>query len=299
MPEAASAGGTAPRPAGGGALLLAFTRLALQGFGGVLPVAQRELVERLGWLTREQFLQMLSVAQVLPGPNVVNLSLMTGDRFFGWRGAASAMAGALLRGIAVVAAALVVGTAIKLMPALRKNPLGLPLAAALGVSDWLALRAHFALLSLLAIGGATTTAPDMQRFVLGQQGWLTDAQFAASVALAQAAPGANVLFVAVIGYNRGGLAGTLLPSSLLTLHATRWGERQRQARLLRAFTAGLAPLTLGLLLATGWILFEPTERPAGSAVLATITLAILLRTKWSPLVPIGPGAVAGALGWAG
>jgi chromate transporter len=154
-----------PRPGSCGALFLAFTRLALQGFGGVLPVAQRELVERLGWLTREQFLEMLSVAQVLPGPNVVNLSLMIGDRFFGWRGAASAMAGMLaaplgavlmlaalaahasqwpavagaLRGMAVVAAALVVGTAIKLMPALRKNPLGLPLAAALGAATLLAI----------------------------------------------------------------------------------------------------------------------------------------------------------------
>jgi chromate transporter len=187
-----------------------------------------------------------------------------------------------------------------MMQTLLFGPLGLSAA------DFLSLLVHFTLLSLLAIGGAITTAPDMQRFMVGQQGWLSDAQFAASVALAQAAPGPNVLFVAVIGYNVGGLAGvlatmagTLLPSSLLTLHATRWSERQREAPLLRAFTAGLVPLTLGLLLATGWILFEPAERRAGSAALAAITLAILLRTKWSPLVPIGLGAVAGAFGWAG
>jgi len=158
------------RPHSCGALFVAFTRLALQGFGGVLPVAQRELVERLGWLTREQFLEMLSVAQVLPGPNVVNLSLMIGDRFFGWRGAASAMAGMLLaplavvlllallaaqaaqsaslpwvagalRGMAVVAAALVLATAIKLLPALRKSPLGLPLALAFGGATLLAIGA--------------------------------------------------------------------------------------------------------------------------------------------------------------
>ena len=154
------------RPQGCGELFTAFTRLALQGFGGVLPVAQRELVERLRWLTREQFLENLSIAQVLPGPNVVNLSLMIGDRFFGWRGAASAMAGMLLvplgvvlllaviaaqtanlpwvagalRGMAGVAAALVLATAIKLLPALRKNVLGLPLALAFG------------LLTLLAVG---------------------------------------------------------------------------------------------------------------------------------------------------
>jgi len=180
------------------------------------------------------------------------------------------------------------------------GPLGL------GPADFAQLLGHFTLLSLLAIGGAITTAPDMQRFVVGQQGWLSDAQFSASVALAQAAPGPNVLFVAVIGYNVGGLvgvlatlAGTLLPSSLLTLHATRWGERQRESRLLRAFTTGLAPLTLGLLVATSWILFEPAAQRLGSALLAALTLAIMLRTKWSPLVPIGIGALAGALGWAG
>ena len=72
-------------------LFLAFTRLALQGFGGVLAVAQRELVERLGWLTKEEFVETLAIAQVLPGPNVVNLSMMIGDRFFGLRGAVVAL----------------------------------------------------------------------------------------------------------------------------------------------------------------------------------------------------------------
>ncbi len=179
----------------------------------------------------------------------------------------------------------------------------------LSATDWLALFGHFLLLSLLAIGGAMTTAPDMQRFVVGQQGWLSDAQFSASIALAQAAPGPNVLFVAVIGFNVGGVAGalatlfgTLLPSTLLTLHATRWGERRRDSRLLRALRSGLEPLTLGLLLATGWILFEPAAgRDArwGSALLAATTLAVMLRTRWSPLLPIALGAVAGALGLAG
>lgn len=83
------------RPASLLALFLAFTRLALQGFGGVLAVAQRELVERLGWLSKEEFVEALAIAQVLPGPNVVNLSMMIGDRFFGLRGAIAALAGML------------------------------------------------------------------------------------------------------------------------------------------------------------------------------------------------------------
>ena len=147
----------AARPATPGALFLAFNRLALQGFGGVLPVAQRELVDRLHWLTPQQFLELLSLSQVLPGPNIVNLGLILGDRFFGWRGALAAAAGLLLaptaivlllaasaaqfrdvpqvagalRGMGVVAAGLVLSTAVKLTPGLRRHVLGLPAAAAL------------------------------------------------------------------------------------------------------------------------------------------------------------------------
>ncbi|MGM9479942.1 chromate transporter [Roseateles sp. NT4] len=131
-------------------LFLAFSRLALQGFGGVLAVAQRELVERLGWMTKEEFVETLAIAQVLPGPNIVNMSMMIGDRFFGLRGAFVALAGMLgvpaivvlglamaygqianhpvaenaLRGMGAVSAGLIVATGIKLLPALKKSPLG-------------------------------------------------------------------------------------------------------------------------------------------------------------------------------
>jgi chromate transporter len=176
----------------------------------------------------------------------------------------------------------------------------------LGAPEYLQLFLHFTLLSLLAVGGAITTAPDMQRFIVGQQGWLSDAQFTASIALAQAAPGPNVLFVAVIGWNVGGLAGvlatlagSLLPSTTLALTATRWGARRKESRGIRAFTAAMAPLTLGLLLATGWVLLEPTRAHWGATVLVAITLAIMLRTRLSPLWPIALGAVVGALGGVG
>ena len=89
-------------PASPRELFSVFNRLALQGFGGVLPIAQRELVERRRWLTKEQFVEMLSVSQVLPGPNVVNLALMFGDRAFGLRGAVAALAGMLLVPMLVV-----------------------------------------------------------------------------------------------------------------------------------------------------------------------------------------------------
>jgi chromate transporter len=141
---------TAAAPQSALALFLAFQRLALQGFGGVLPVALRELVERRGWLTKEQFLELLSIGQVLPGPNIVNMALIFGDRCFGWRGALAASAGLLaaplalvlvlavavrqgadlpfiagaLRGMGIVAAGLILSTAIKLAGGLRRSALG-------------------------------------------------------------------------------------------------------------------------------------------------------------------------------
>jgi chromate transporter len=141
---------TLQQPASCTELFLAFNRLALQGFGGVIAVAQHALVDRERWLTRQQFLEMLSVAQVLPGPNVVNLSMMIGDRFFGWRGACAALAGMLamplvivlvlaalyagyahhpvvngaLRGMGAVSAGLMFGTALKLASNWRTHPIG-------------------------------------------------------------------------------------------------------------------------------------------------------------------------------
>lgn len=184
-------------------------------------------------------------------------------------------------------------------------------ASPLSAGDWVALALHFLMLSLLAIGGAITTVPEMQRFVVRDHHWLSDAQFTASVALAQAAPGPNVLFVAVIGYNVGGLAGvaatllgTLLPSSTLALAVTHWGDRHREALVLRAFTTGMAPITIGLLLSTSWVLLAPTHAPGtpwlrivAAALLVAATLAWMLRTRGSPLVPIAAGAVAGVFGW--
>ncbi|MCY7317065.1 MAG: chromate transporter [Rubrivivax sp.] len=177
---------------------------------------------------------------------------------------------------------------------------------AIGLGQWLQLFWRFSTLSLLAIGGAITTVPDMQRYVVGLQGWLCDAQFSSCIAIGQAAPEPNVLLVAVIGYSVGGLAGvaatmagTLLPSTTLALAASRFSAQQRRARGLRAFTAGLAPLTLGLLLATSWILLQPTGLGLVPLVLVLVAgmLALMLLSQRSPLWAISAGALVGALGW--
>ena len=142
-----------------------FTSLALQGFGGVLAVSQRELVERQRWLTKQEFLEVLSIGQVLPGPNIVNMALIIGDRFFGWRGAFASLAGLLavpllivlamailygqfaampvvagaLRGMGIVAAGLVMATALKLGGALRSNPMGLAWCLGYGALTFIAV----------------------------------------------------------------------------------------------------------------------------------------------------------------
>jgi chromate transporter len=164
-------------------LFVFFTTLALQGFGGVLPVTQHGLVEHKRWLTRENFAELLTVSQVLPGPNVVNLSLVIGDRFFGWRGALAALAGMLtvplvivlvlaalyagvstrpeaqgaMRGMAAAAAGLVLGSALKLLPALRGHVNGRWLCAATVVGTFAATAiARWPLAwVVLAIGGAS------------------------------------------------------------------------------------------------------------------------------------------------
>lgn len=162
-------------------LFWSFSLLALQGFGGVLVVVQRELVEKKRWLTLEQFVEDWSVAQVLPGPNVVNLSLMIGGRHFGWRGALAALAGMLtfpllivlalaaafagiaehpmaqgaLRGLAAVAAGLIAATGLKMLPALRGNAMGAPVCALVGLAGFLAVGVFRVPLAwvLLGLGG--------------------------------------------------------------------------------------------------------------------------------------------------
>jgi chromate transporter len=139
-----------PQPKSLADLFISFTLLALQGFGGVLAIVQRELVEKKGWLTKEEFIEEWAVAQIMPGPNVVNLSMMIGSRYFGLPGALAAVAGMLtvpllivllvallyaqvathpgvagaLRGMSAVTAGMIIATGLKLAPALSSNPLG-------------------------------------------------------------------------------------------------------------------------------------------------------------------------------
>jgi chromate transporter len=169
--------------------------------------------------------------------------------------------------------------------------------------DWVALFGHFLLLSLLSIGGAITVVPDMHRVLVEQMGLLTDTQFNASIAIAQASPGPNVLFVAVMGYQAAGLmgagatlAGIMLPSTTLALAAGRWGHARRDWRAVQAFKAGMAPIVIALMLATGWIL--SVETSGWRHLLLTVAAALLVwRTRVHLLALVAAGALIGALGW--
>jgi chromate transporter len=183
MPASPDAAPTVGRPQSLTDLFVSFTLLALQGFGGVLAVVQRELVEKKQWMTREEFIEEWAVAQIMPGPNVINLSITLGARYFGLRGALVALAGMLtfpllvvlalalvyaefssnahvvgaLRGMGAVAAGLIIATGLKLIPALNKNVMGGPVCTVLGVLAfvtiaWLKLPLAWVLIALGGFG---------------------------------------------------------------------------------------------------------------------------------------------------
>jgi chromate transporter len=173
----------------------------------------------------------------------------------------------------------------------------------IGAFQALALFGNFLLLSLVAIGGAIVLVPDMHRLMVEQYGLLTDVQFTAAIAIAQASPGPNVLFVAVLGYQAAGvggaaatLLGIMLPSTSLALGVSRWGRHRQHQVAVRAFKAGMAPITIALLVCTGWVLVAQVPGWA-PIVLACATALLVWRTRLHLLWLIGAGAAVGAAGW--
>lgn len=189
-------------------------------------------------------------------------------------------------------------------------------------ADWWSLFVHFLSLSLMAVGGAITTAPDMHRYLVDTRHWLSEDQFTSSIAIAQAAPGPNVLFVGLMGWNVGmnvgggagsgwpayalallgmmvAMSGILLPSGVLTYAATRWAHKNRELRAVRAFKTGMAPIVIALLITTGWVLSSTNNQPARDWPLWVLTAAVTVivwRTRLHLLWLIGAGALLGALG---
>ena len=194
----------------------------------------------------------------------------------------------------------------------------------LNFQDWVSLFLHFVSLSLLAVGGAITTAPDIHRYLVDEQHWLTHYQFTSSVAIAQGAPGPNVMFVALMGWNVGmnaaagmsptptmlyavmlallgvlvTMVGIIVPSATLTFFSTQWAHKNRDLKGVRAFKAGLAPLVMSLLVSTGWLLTGNHDNYLEDWpmwALAAVTTVIVWRTQTHLLVLLSVGAVLGML----
>jgi len=194
----------------------------------------------------------------------------------------------------------------------------------LTLADWGSLFLHFISLSLLSVGGAITTAPDIHRYLVDETHWLSETQFTASIALAQGAPGPNVLFVALMGWNVGmnaaagmsptpnmlyavmlallgvlvTMVGIIVPSATLTFFSTQWAHNNRELTGVRAFKAGLAPLVMSLLVATGWLLTGDHDnylKDWPMWALAAVTTVIVWRTQTHLLLLLSVGAVLGML----
>ena len=171
---------------------------------------------------------------------------------------------------------------------------------------------HFFTMSMLSVGGAVSTLPEMHRFLVVQQHWLSEAQFNASVAIGQASPGPNILFIVLLGWNIGintgsyvtalmavaiAMSGILIPSTVIAIFASKWLAINNHLRPVRAFKLGLAPVVVALLMSTGWILAGIHPKGEWRLWLCTLISALLVwRTRVHMLWLLGAGAL---LGWFG
>jgi chromate transporter len=174
----------------------------------------------------------------------------------------------------------------------------------------------------MGIGGAITTAPEMHRYLVTEKNWLTDSSFSSSIALAQSAPGPNVLFIALMGWqvgiNAGGglsagapawwlgllgvvltMLGIMLPSSILTYKATKWAHVNRDLTSVQAFKSGMAPIVIGLLVSTGWLL-SAAHRDFSQDwkiwLVTAVATGVMLRTSIHMMWLISAGGILGAAG---
>ena len=169
----------------------------------------------------------------------------------------------------------------------------------------LELTAQFLLLSMLSIGGANAIIPEIHRRVVDLEHWMTDADFAQLFALSQAAPGPNVLIVSLVGWKVAGVVGGVVamvamsgPSSILTYWVAHAWERFRDAPWRIAIQRGLAPVTVGLILSSGYVLTRTADESSWVAYgLTGVTLAVSLTSRLHPLWLLGAAGVVGALGW--
>ena len=166
------------------------------------------------------------------------------------------------------------------------------------------LAIDFSLLSLITVGGVVTVLPEMHRNVVEVHGWMSGAEFAQLFALAQASPGPNILVVSLIGWKVAGLAGAVVatgavcaPSSILTYVVSRIWQRFRGNRWRDLIEDGLVPVTVGLMLAGGYLLTRAADHSALAFAITGVTAATVLATRIHPLWLLGAGGLLGLAGW--
>jgi chromate transporter len=290
-------------PPGLFALFIAFAKMSLAGFGGVQVWARRSIVDQRSWMTADEFNETYALCHFLPGPNVVNLSMVFGSRFRGIPGGIAAFAGLLGPPVVIVLQRLPFAGAdpVQHRHRLCHAPAGCGMN--LNPNPISTLVWTFGLMSLFAVGGANAAIPEMHRVAVDVQHWMTDKQFADVFAISQTSPGPNVLIVTLIGYSVAGVAGALaatlamcVPTAVLAYYVSRLLVRSSQSRWPAIIQAAPVPLSIGLMGASGLILALTSDR-TGPAGLVTATAAVLaFATRLNPLWMLLAGVCLGFAG---
>ncbi len=170
----------------------------------------------------------------------------------------------------------------------------------------------FSSLSLLSIGGGNSVIPEMHRKSVDGYGWLTDEQFADVFAIAQTAPGPSILIVTIIGYQAGAMAGgpmvgilaallatvcMVVPAGVLVYLVSAVWARAEKSPLRKAVERGLAPLTVGLILATGFVMIRASETGWQAYLLTAVCTLIFTTTKINPIFIVAGAGLIGYMGW--
>jgi chromate transporter len=164
---------------------------------------------------------------------------------------------------------------------------------------------RFGSLSLLAIGGINALLPEIHRVAVDVEGWMTSAEFADLFALAQLAPGPNAMVISLLGWKVAGIAGAFVatiaacgPSSLLCFFAVRGLERMRNGKMRAVLQRALAPVAIGLVLASGYTLARAADRSLGALLLTVVATAAIAFTRVNPVWILAAAAAAGVVGFA-
>ena len=166
------------------------------------------------------------------------------------------------------------------------------------------LAVQFAIMALLALGGANAVVPEMHRQAVELRGWMSEREFADMFAISQAAPGPNVMMVTLIGYHVAGVMGALVttfamcgPTAVLAHFLGKVWDRFKDKPWRILVQAGLVPISVGLVGASAIVLTRAADHSWLAVLITAVTAAVVFWTRWNPLWLIGMAGLAGLTGW--